>query len=276
MDLAADRSLAAGRDRRPDRLHGRRLPPAPAGSRGSSRTSARARGVVAGLIELDPDEAQRLAPEVLAPARARRGAAAGARAPDAIAGAAPPSLRRRVDRRHRRPSTAPSAASSRWPRSRTPRSRSAWPMHGVPVLRAADVARPHLGARATGRARRGLSVDLAVSTWAEAPLRCRRRSRRERLRRHKRGLRSPWSSRPRSAPTTFARRARATRSVRSATPGVDRRSASSSTPIRRMAPPRSRRAAGARVIAAGRRARRVRAGARQGRCDVARARRDRR
>jgi glycosyltransferase involved in cell wall biosynthesis len=38
--------------------------------------------------------------------------------------------------------------------------------HGVPVLRPADV-RVRTSARTDGRARRGLSVDLAVSTWRE-------------------------------------------------------------------------------------------------------------
>jgi glycosyltransferase involved in cell wall biosynthesis len=38
--------------------------------------------------------------------------------------------------------------------------------HGIPVLRAADV-RVRTSARTDGRARRGLSVDLAVSTWRE-------------------------------------------------------------------------------------------------------------
>ena len=37
---------------------------------------------------------------------------------------------------------------------------------GIPILRAADV-RVRTAARTTGRARRGLSVDLAVSTWRE-------------------------------------------------------------------------------------------------------------
>ena len=38
--------------------------------------------------------------------------------------------------------------------------------HGVPVVRAADV-RVRTSARTDGRARRGLSVDLAVSSWRE-------------------------------------------------------------------------------------------------------------
>ena len=38
--------------------------------------------------------------------------------------------------------------------------------HGIPVVRAADV-RVRTSARIDGRARRGLSVDLAVSTWRE-------------------------------------------------------------------------------------------------------------
>ncbi len=38
--------------------------------------------------------------------------------------------------------------------------------HGIPILRAADVI-VHTSARAEGRTPRGLSVDLAVSTWAE-------------------------------------------------------------------------------------------------------------
>ena len=38
--------------------------------------------------------------------------------------------------------------------------------HGIPVVRAADV-RVRTSARTDGRARRGLSVDLAVSTWRE-------------------------------------------------------------------------------------------------------------
>ena len=38
--------------------------------------------------------------------------------------------------------------------------------HGIPVLRAADV-KVYTSARRSGRARRGLSVDLEVSTWSE-------------------------------------------------------------------------------------------------------------
>jgi glucosyl-3-phosphoglycerate synthase len=58
--------------------------------------------------------------------------------------------------------------------------------HGVPILRAADVE-VHTSARRSGRARRGLSVDLEVSMWAERrrydatdfPLECLKRLKRE-------------------------------------------------------------------------------------------------
>ena len=127
MDLAADRLLAHGRERRPGRRAPTRTPdPLRTGSPASSRTSTRGAGVVAGLIELDPEESQRLraggAPP--APSATRRGASSSSASPIP----APPTITSPARRSGSPPAcTAPSADSSRCRRSRTPRSRSGWP-----------------------------------------------------------------------------------------------------------------------------------------------------
>ena len=122
-------------------------------------------GVVAGLIELDPDEAQRLEPEVMRrrerdaerrlkyirrvdPGAAHHhfaGASIGvtARVYRAVGGLEP------------LPALEDAAFAQRLADA------------GIPVLRAADV-RVRTSARADGRAARGLAVDLAVSSWATA------------------------------------------------------------------------------------------------------------
>ena len=81
---------------------------------------------VAGLIELDPDESRRLAPEVRR-RRERDAAQRLERVREHRSRRRPPSLRRRVARRHRRrlPRGRRHRAGRR--RSRTPRSPSDWP-----------------------------------------------------------------------------------------------------------------------------------------------------
>ncbi len=119
--------------------------------------------VVAGMIELDPDEAQRLPPEVLR----RRERDAEQRLelirkvdPDAahhhFAGASI-GVTARVYR----------AVGGLEPLAALEDAAFAQRLAdaGIPVFRAADV-RVRTSARAGGRAARGLSVDLAVSSWA--------------------------------------------------------------------------------------------------------------
>jgi glycosyltransferase involved in cell wall biosynthesis len=119
---------------------------------------------IAGMIELEPDEASRLPGGV----RRRRARDAVARLdrvrerdPDAghhhFAGA---SLGVTVDAYRAVGGLEPLAAledAAFAERLET---------HGIPVVHASDVV-VHTSARAGGRARRGLSVDLAVSKWAE-------------------------------------------------------------------------------------------------------------
>ena len=120
--------------------------------------------VIAGLIELDPDDARRLPPGVLgrrALDAARRMQETALTDPHAahhhFAGASlgvSAGLYRRVGGM-----AAPRALEDEAFAARL-RGR------GVPILRAADV-RVRTAARTGGRAARGLSVDLAVSTWRE-------------------------------------------------------------------------------------------------------------
>jgi glucosyl-3-phosphoglycerate synthase len=163
MDLAAERLLAQGR---PDGL----VACTDADSRPAPDWLARqlahvgaGAGAVAGLIELDPDESQQLAPEVL---RRRERDAARRLA-----------LVRRED---------PGAAHHHFAGASIGITAGAYRAVGgleplaaledaafaerlaqadIPVLRAEDV-RVRTSARADGRAVRGLSVDLAVSSWA--------------------------------------------------------------------------------------------------------------
>jgi glucosyl-3-phosphoglycerate synthase len=182
MDLAAERLLAHGRD---DGL----VASTDADSRPArdwlARQLAHVRagaGVVAGLIELDPDEAQRLAPEVLrrrereAERRLEhiRNVDPGA-AHHHFAGASigvTAGLYRAVGGLEPVAALEDTAFAERLVDA------------GVPVLRARDV-RVRTSARADGRAARGLSVDLAVSSWATKRRYVAGAFSPERLRRHK-------------------------------------------------------------------------------------------
>jgi glucosyl-3-phosphoglycerate synthase len=163
MDLAAERLLAQGRldglvactdaDSRPapDWL-ARQLAHVDAGAH-----------AVAGQIELDPDESQRLAPEVLRRRErdaARRLELVRQTDPDAahhhFAGASigvTAGAYRAVGGLEPLSALEDAALAQRLAQA------------DIPVLRAADV-RVRTSARADGRAARGLSVDLAVSSWA--------------------------------------------------------------------------------------------------------------
>jgi glucosyl-3-phosphoglycerate synthase len=164
MDAAADRLLSAGR---PDGL----IATTDADSRPApdwlARQLAHLAGgaqVVAGLIELDEAEAARLPAQVLQRREseaARRLAHVFELEPEAahhhFAGASlgvTAAVYRRVGGIQDPPALEDEAFASRLRE------------HGVPVLRAADV-RVSTSARAEGRARRGLSVDLAVAVWQE-------------------------------------------------------------------------------------------------------------
>jgi glucosyl-3-phosphoglycerate synthase len=125
---------------------------------------ARGAGVVAGLIELDPAEADRLPSGVLRRRErdaARRMAQIVALDPAAghhhFAGASL-GLTAEVYRRVGGLEASAALEDERF----SARLRE----HGIPVLRAADV-RVRTSARVNGRARRGLSVDLALSAWRE-------------------------------------------------------------------------------------------------------------
>jgi glucosyl-3-phosphoglycerate synthase len=120
--------------------------------------------VVAGLIELDPAEADRLPSGVLRRRErdaARRMAQIAALDPAAghhhFAGASL-GLTAEVYRRVGGLEASAALEDERF----SARLRE----HGISVLRAADV-RVRTSARVNGRARRGLSVDLAVSAWRE-------------------------------------------------------------------------------------------------------------
>ncbi|HEY1568077.1 MAG TPA: glucosyl-3-phosphoglycerate synthase [Solirubrobacteraceae bacterium] len=130
---------------------------------------ARGAAVVAGLIELDPDEVLRL-PEAVRGRRERdarrRLSEVAAREPEAehhhFAGASlgvAVATYRRVDGLDGCRALEDEAFGAKLAR------------HGIPVVRAADV-RVLTSARTDGRARRGLSVDLAVSTWREQCRHC--------------------------------------------------------------------------------------------------------
>ncbi len=127
-------------------------------------TSPAAPNVVAGLIELDPVEADRLPSGVLRHRErdaARRMAQIVAVDPAAghhhFAGASL-GLTAEVYRRVGGLEASAALEDERF----CARLRE----HGIPVLRAADV-RVRTSARVNGRARRGLSVDLALSAWRE-------------------------------------------------------------------------------------------------------------
>ncbi len=119
---------------------------------------------IAGVIELDPQEAAELPAAV--PRRRARDAAARLervreREPDAahhhFAGASlgvTAGTYRDVGGLEPVPALEDAAFAERLRR------------HGIPILRASDVV-VHTSARAVGRTPRGLSVDLAVSSWAE-------------------------------------------------------------------------------------------------------------
>ena len=225
--------------RRPDRHHRRRLRRRPRiGWPGSWRTWRAARAVVAGLIELDPEDVARLPAAV----RERRERDARRRLADVARprsrGRAPP-LRRRVAGGDRRDLPARRRPGRDARRSRTRRSAPSWRAtasrwSGPPTCGCAPRPAP------TGARARGLSVDLAVSTWREQ-----RRYRRRRVhaggpaRAPSRPRRCRWSSRQgvrrhhRGGPGDHGRAARGRR-------GSSTRS-SSSTPRRATAPRRARR-----------------------------------
>ncbi len=120
--------------------------------------------VIAGLVELAEEDAVRLPAAVLGRRESdaqQRMAVVAAEAPDAehhhFAGA---SLGVAVEVYRRVGGIEPAVALEDEAFSRRLRT------HGVPVLHAADVV-VHTSARSDGRARRGLSVDLAVSVWRE-------------------------------------------------------------------------------------------------------------
>jgi glucosyl-3-phosphoglycerate synthase len=120
--------------------------------------------VVAGLIELDPEDAMRLPAAV----RERREGDARRRLADVI-GSDPGAEHHHfagaslgvTAQTYRRVGGLDACAALEDQAFGVKLAR-----HGIPVLRAADV-RVRTSARTDGRARRGLSVDLAVSTWRE-------------------------------------------------------------------------------------------------------------
>jgi len=163
MDLAAERLLAQGRadglvactdaDSRPapDWL-ARQLAHVGAGA-----------GAVAGLIELEPDESRRLAPEVL-----RRRERDAARRLELVRQAEPGAAHHHFAGA----SIGITAGAYRAVGGLEPLAAledAAFAQRlaqaDIPILRAEDV-RVRTSARADGRAVRGLSVDLAVSSWA--------------------------------------------------------------------------------------------------------------
>ena len=101
MDLAAERLLAHGREDGLVACTDADSRPAPDWLACQLVHIEAGADVVAGLIELDPSESQRLAPEVLRRRRARRDAAPRVRPRDRSR-RRPPSFRRRLDRGDRR------------------------------------------------------------------------------------------------------------------------------------------------------------------------------
>ena len=163
MDLAAERLLAHGCEDGLVACTDADSRPAPDWlARQLAHIGAGARAV-AGLIELDPDESGRLAADVIH--RRRRDAAQRLeRVRQADPGAAhhhfagasigvTAGVYRAVGGIEPVPALEDAAFAERLTQA------------GIPVLRAGDV-RVHTSARADGRAARGLSVDLAVSSWA--------------------------------------------------------------------------------------------------------------
>jgi glucosyl-3-phosphoglycerate synthase len=163
MDLAAERLLAQGREDALVTCTDADSRPAPDWlARQLAHIAAGARAV-AGLIELDPDESERLAPEVLR-RRERDAAQRLERVRETDPGAAhhhfagasigvTAGVYRTVGGIEPMLALEDAAFAERLAQA------------GVPVLHAADV-RVRTSARADGRAARGLAVDLAVSSWA--------------------------------------------------------------------------------------------------------------
>jgi glucosyl-3-phosphoglycerate synthase len=162
MDLAADRLIAHGREDGLVACTDADSRPAPDWlARQLAHIGAGARAV-AGLIELDPDESGRLSTDVIH--RRRRDAAQRLeRVRQADPGAAhhhfagasigvTAGVYRAVGGLEPVPALEDAAFAERLTQA------------GIPVLRAGDV-RVRTSARADGRAARGLSVDLAVSSW---------------------------------------------------------------------------------------------------------------
>ena len=163
MDLAAERLLAHGREDGLVACTDADSRPAPDWLACQLVHIDAGADVVAGLIELDPSESQRLAPEVLR--RRHRDAARRlefvretdpAAAHHHFAGASigvTAGVYRAVGGIEPVTALEDAAFAQRLVDA------------GIPVLRADDV-RVRTSARADGRATRGLSVDLAVSSWA--------------------------------------------------------------------------------------------------------------
>ena len=163
MDLAAERLLAQGRDDGLVACTDADSRPAPDWlARQLAHIGAGARAV-AGLIELDPDESRRLPAGVIG-RRERDAAYRLERVRETDPGAAhhhfagasigvTAGVYRAVGGIEPVPALEDAAFAERLTQA------------GIPVLRAADV-RVRTSARADGRAARGLSVDLAVSSWA--------------------------------------------------------------------------------------------------------------
>ncbi len=163
MDLAADRLLAQGRDDGLVTCTDADSRPAPDWlARQLAHISAGARAV-AGLIELDPDESRRL-PDGVIRRRERDAAYRLERVRETDPGAAhhhfagasigvTAGVYRAVGGIEPVPALEDAAFAERLTQA------------GIRVLHAADV-RVRTSARADGRAARGLSVDLAVSSWA--------------------------------------------------------------------------------------------------------------
>ena len=162
MDLAAERLLARGREDGLIACTDADSRPAPgwlSAQLAHVRAGARA---VAGLVELDPDESRRLSPDVL-----RRRERDAARRLEVVRNADPGALHHHFAGA----SIGVTAGVYRAVGGIAPVAAledaafgERLAQAGIPVLRAGDV-RVRTSARVGGRATRGLSVDLAVSSW---------------------------------------------------------------------------------------------------------------
>ena len=188
MDAAAERLLSLGRPRRPDRLHRRRLPRRRrTGSSASSSTLARRRR---------RDRRARSSSTRRGRAAARARCSSGARrdAADAAGGACAAVDPDAAHHHFAGASLGVTAAAYRAVGGIEPLAalEDAAFAERLAAARDPDPApadvRVATSARTDGRAARGLSVDLAVSTWSDAPPLPRRRVQRRRAaRRARRG-----------------------------------------------------------------------------------------